>query len=210
MARRYPIEERFWSKVDIRGPIPEHVPHLGRCWIWTAGRYSKGYGMFWVDTTMRAAHRVAWVLTRGQIPADKPHVLHHCDNPPCVRPEHLWVGTNDDNVQDKISKGRSNPVTGERHGSHTRPDRVARGERHGSRTKPWRVPRGNRTGSHLHPESRPRGEGNKAAKLTEGQVREIRNRKASGEKMKTICRDFGIHRTTVTRIWRNLTWTHVD
>lgn len=87
--------DRFWSKVN----------KTDGCWLWIASRHKKGYGQFKLDGKMRKAHRVAWELTYGPIPPDK-NVCHTCDNPPCVRPDHLFLGTNGDNVRDAVKKGR--------------------------------------------------------------------------------------------------------
>lgn len=94
--------ERFWSKVNKDGPIVR--PELGPCWMWTAGRQSNGYGQFRLGTEQRA-HRASWEFATGAA-AGKKLVLHRCDNPPCVRPEHLFLGTNQDNMDDKVAKGR--------------------------------------------------------------------------------------------------------
>jgi hypothetical protein len=56
------------------------------------------------------AHRVAWEVTNGPIPSDKPHILHRCDNPRCVNPAHLWNGTHQENMADKVRKGRASRV----------------------------------------------------------------------------------------------------
>lgn len=98
-----PVEQRFWSKVDKdNGPVhPEH----GRCWVWTAALFSNGYGVFGVAHKNKRSHRVSWELINGSIPSDM-RVLHKCDNPRCVRPEHLFLGTDRDNAADRCSKGR--------------------------------------------------------------------------------------------------------
>jgi DNA-binding XRE family transcriptional regulator len=96
--RRAVVSERFWSKVERRGP--------DECWPWLANRNEKGYGRFRGAGRGGGdlkAHRVAWELTHG--PTDL-QVLHRCDNPPCCNPDHLFLGTNLDNVHDSISKGR--------------------------------------------------------------------------------------------------------
>lgn len=90
---RITFEERFWSKVD----------KSGECWLWTAARYPDGYGQFRAKSTTYA-HRMAWSLENGAIP-DGMLVLHMCNNPPCVNPQHLYLGTQYDNVRDMIRAG---------------------------------------------------------------------------------------------------------
>lgn len=102
---RKPEEERFWAKVERDGPIPDHLPELGECWIWTASTNAGGYGTMKFRGRSELAHRIAWVLEHGPIPGDL-HVLHKCDNPPCVRDEHHFLGTPADNVLDMIEKER--------------------------------------------------------------------------------------------------------
>ena len=91
--------------------IPE--PNTG-CWLWLAQVTSKGYGCFWFRNYPWRAHRAAWVLFRGEIP-EGVQVLHRCDNPSCVNPEHLFLGTNADNMRDRDTKGRANQRRGEQH-----------------------------------------------------------------------------------------------
>jgi len=96
MTRRPSLEERFWNKAQ-KGD---------GCWEWQASVTNRGYGRF-TDRSHHtsAAHRIAWELTNGPIP-DGLFVCHHCDNPKCVNPAHLFLGTNIDNVRDMESKGR--------------------------------------------------------------------------------------------------------
>lgn len=82
------------------------MPHLGPCWIWTGGRNDKGYGQIGIDGRTEFAHRVAWEMTNGPIPGDKPCVLHHCDTPLCVNVAHLFTGTKANNTADMHAKNR--------------------------------------------------------------------------------------------------------
>lgn len=87
--------ERFWEKVDKSGD----------CWLWTGATINKGYGQIRIKGKSVLVHRVSYELHRGPIPKGL-CVLHHCDNPLCVNPDHLFLGTKYDNVQDMIAKGR--------------------------------------------------------------------------------------------------------
>ena len=102
--------ERFWNKVNKQAE--------NGCWEWVAGRFSAGYGGFGLDGKMKYAHRVSWMFEHGPIP-DGLFVLHKCDNPSCVNPAHLFLGTHADNMRDKAEKGRAVgiPQPGESHGS---------------------------------------------------------------------------------------------
>lgn len=98
-----PLVERFWPKVDKNGPIH---PVLGtRCWIWTACLNENGYGVTWDGARNLLAPRASWMLHFGAI-TDDVEVCHSCDNPPCVRPDHLWLGTHLANMRDAFDKGR--------------------------------------------------------------------------------------------------------
>ncbi len=106
MNRKYalPSAELFWAKVNKDGPTVR--AELGPCWIWI-GRIRKGYGVVRYGDGRRqtaiGAHKRSWILHFGETDL---HVLHRCDTPTCVRPEHLFLGTNAENMADKIAKGR--------------------------------------------------------------------------------------------------------
>jgi len=99
-SKRRPLAERFWEKVE----------KTDGCWLWTSTLNTWGYGQFQIGRTKQyRAHRIAYELTYGPIPAGM-HVCHHCDNPRCVRPDHLFLGTHLDNMRDRQAKGRYNFV----------------------------------------------------------------------------------------------------
>src|SRR6185312_412624 len=105
-------QERFWSKVDKNSPAPKHNPTLGNCWEWIAGRTIKGYGQLVVNHKTVKAHRLSWELSFKEIPKGL-SVLHKCDNPSCVNPDHLFLGNHSDNMRDASIKGRLNAQPGE-------------------------------------------------------------------------------------------------
>lgn len=95
----------FWRRVD----------KSGECWTWMGTMASSGYGKFCYLGKYRAAHRFSWEMVNGPIPYAK-LILHKCDNPKCVNPDHLSLGTTADNNRDKEAKGRSNHPIGINHG----------------------------------------------------------------------------------------------
>lgn len=115
------LHERFWSKVDVKGP--------DECWIWTGAiSGGTGYGSFvtaGVGSYKGGAHRIAYQLTYGPIPPGL-LVCHRCDVRECVNPTHLFLGTGRDNVLDMVSKGRANRAHGERAGSSKLTERQVR------------------------------------------------------------------------------------
>lgn len=102
--------DRFWEKVDKRGP--------NECWNWKAATLHYGHGSFGgFPSGETQAHRISWTLHHGPIPKGL-CVCHKCDNPSCVNPAHLFLGTRADNIYDMMAKGRQVPPRGERCAQH--------------------------------------------------------------------------------------------
>lgn len=111
-----PVAERFWSKVQ----------KSDGCWQWLAC-HSGDYGQFSFNGGRIKAHRMAWMLSYGQIPEGY-RVCHHCDNKLCVNPEHLYCGTQKDNIRDMMAKGRSQTVGAPQQGELNRNARLTKKE----------------------------------------------------------------------------------
>lgn len=101
---------RFWSKVSISADD-------NKCWEWQGWKDKNGYGAFKYKNKAWTAHRIAWMLPNYIIPK-RMEVCHSCDNPSCVNPKHLFIGTHQDNMDDRERKGRNKPPKGEAHGCH--------------------------------------------------------------------------------------------
>lgn len=174
--KRTPVEVRFWKYVAK----PENPDG---CWLWTGASMPGGYGQIirtWPNRTRVKASRLSYRMHKGEIP--KGHgVLHKCDNPPCVNPDHLFTGTQKDNVDDMIAKGRA--ATGRR----GRPNLKLR-YKHG-------------------PNPKLRGENNHAHKLTNKQVAEIRESYSRKERTQDqLAEIYGVTRSGISKITRGKTW----
>lgn len=101
------FEERFWEKVDRRGP--------DECWLWAAS-IRNGYGQIWNGYEVSYSHRAVFELVKGPIPLGM-FVCHSCDVRACCNPAHLWLGTQAENIADCVSKGRQSAPRGEDHRS---------------------------------------------------------------------------------------------
>lgn len=173
-------EVRFWAKVNMRGPVPEHVREVGNCWTWTGNVRSDGYGRFNAYSGAFGAHVFSWLMTRGRTRVQSGYcVLHVCDMPTCVRPDHLFIGTVRANIRDMDGKRRRGVPAGERSGRVTKPECTPRGE------------------LHCH------------AKLTESDVREIRSRVAAGEPQLRLAREKNVGPAAIFKIVRRERWKHV-
>lgn len=199
---------------------------LDECWPWHSRRNGHTrYGAMRVGVrgkTMKfLAHRVAWVLVNGQIPvqADKLYVLHKCDNPECVNPKHLFLGTHLDNMVDKCAKGRQ--PRGEKVGRAKlteqqvvaiRADRRAytaiAAEYGMSSSVVGDIVRGY-LWAHVpgaREEQRWCGVSHPEAKLYPEAVRDIRTRRLDGPGFAEL---YGVDRTTIYQVWHRKTWCHV-
>lgn len=173
--------DRFWSYID----------KSGECWIWTGPKVGIGYGKICINYKHLRAHRVSWELTHGPIPADL-CVLHKCDNPACVRPDHLWLGTYADNNKDMVRKGRS--AKGKRNGRVKHPDRYPAGDQHYSRQEPERLARGESHGN---------------AKLTEADVRQIRQDSETGITHRQLAARHNVSVYAIYSVIKRKTWAHI-
>lgn len=175
--------EKFWARVDKRGPDD--------CWPWTGGHDgSDGYGRAYDGKRTRQAHDIAWELSTGKKLRRGRLVRHTCDNRPCCNPRHLLEGAPLDNVRDSIERGRKRtpyidfPVP-----LHRRP-------------------RGRRNGMYTHPESRMRGTRNGNAKATRRMITRIRVlRRTKRLTYAVLSKRFGIsisqlHRITTDKSWQ--------
>lgn len=99
------LKRTIACKLDSKEVFFRHVKRTKACWEWTGCLSKKGYGWCCIIGLPQSAHRASWTIHNGKIPSGK-HVLHKCDNRKCVRPSHLFIGTQVDNVADMDSKGR--------------------------------------------------------------------------------------------------------
>jgi hypothetical protein len=153
-------------------------PMPSGCIEWTGNIDGSGYGRFCFQRKITLAHRAAWTLFRGPIP-DGMCLLHKCDNPPCVNPDHLFLGDRGDNARDMSAKQRQwvqkNPA--------------------GRPVCPI--------------ELKPRGEGHGMSKLSEADVLSIRRKASTGALGKDLAAEFGCARSLISAIVLGQIWQHV-
>lgn len=216
----------YWGRVDMTNRT--------LCWNWTGFiDKRKGYGLAWVDGRRIRTHRVAMMLhLNGPIP-DGLHVCHRCDNPACCNPAHLFLGTNDDNIKDRVVKGRSARNYGEKSKTNKlTSDAVkellwARVGGAGFRELAARYGLDKKTvGMICRGENWPHIPGTEGAPtlaqllavpmdtrpsavLDEDTVSTVMRRLARGESGKAIARDVGLHFATISDIKHGKTWSHL-
>ena len=177
-------EERFW----------QNVQKTDGCWLWTGNGHPNGYGRFKINGHTVTVTHFSWKLHHGTPIPPGMLVCHTCDNPQCVRPDHLFLGTRSDNAQDASAKGRL------ARGRKPRKECVPRPYHH-LRGHPERNP------SVTHPESRPRAEKHYKAKLTWEQVREMRALYATGQySFRALAKRYNMTSVGVSGICRHHTW----
>lgn len=170
MSVKTPLAERFWGKVKKAG--------ADECWEWQAYRTRRGYGAVRSGARAVAAHRIAYELAVGPILGGL-YVCHHCDNPPCCNPAHLFLGTQKDNIGDAAKKGRL--ATGNRSGAYTHPE-----TRHGAR-----------------------GNANKSSKLNVDKVRAIRTAYDAGTNRHVLAKNYGVTWRSIELVVSGRSWAHV-
>lgn len=187
MSESHSTATELWTRILQR----VRVNAATGCWEWTGARFlppSLPYARMSVGKATRKTSRVVYEIRFGPIPEGM-CVCHRCDNPPCVNPDHLFLGTVADNAADRVAKGRS--AKGDKHGLRLHPERAARGDKNGSRTHP---------GTH-------RGERNGRAKLNRELAEEIRQRYAAGGvSLRQLAAEYGVSFGNVGGIVKGRLW----
>lgn len=162
------------------------------CRVWNRAKTTKGYGNLWFNGKLMLTHRLSYIAFIGDIPINK-LVCHRCDNPPCILPEHLFIGTYKLNMVDASIKGK-----------------IQSGDNHWSRRHPEWIARGDKSGAKTHPEIIKRGEEAYGAKLTASNVIEIRALHSGRRVGREFIKDkFKISDTTITHIINRTAWKHI-
>lgn len=186
---------RLRTQTDTNGPTPAHQPEYGNCWLWTGHCNPQGYGRVYRQNYDNvAAHRLAWELATGDVLTSDDAIGHVCDVRNCIR--------NDDDGTYTVD-GAVFPRRG-----HLFKTTVPANNRD-MRDK-GRAARGERNARSLHPETTVRGERHHLARVTEIQVREIRERYAAASASQSeLAREYRLSQVAVSAIIRRKSWRHV-
>lgn len=182
-------EGNRFAKEDIAIRFYRHVEKAegDGCWNWIGNSDPSGYGKFtWAKGIYKRAHRAAWVIAGNPELPPSVYLLHSCDNPACVRVEHLRPGTQKENIADMDARKR-------RPRGFKRPN--IQGDKHHSRRHPELIPRGERSGQ---------------AKLTDDGVRQIRIWLSEGLTQREVADRAGISQSVISKISKRQSWAHVQ
>ena len=168
------------------------------CWQWTACKCKFGYGRILIGRHPYVSHRVSWLIMHGNECVSS-FVLHKCDNPSCVNPEHLFAGTQSDNMMDREAKQRANHPSGDNHSSRRR-NKSNRIRRVSPISKETNRPRGDAHYSRTNPEKLARGMRNANSKINPETSYEIHKMIASGVPALRIAARFNVSTTTIRNV----------
>lgn len=206
------VKARFWAKVDMREP--------NECWPWMGGKMRHGYGEIWICHGIKhfKATHLSLLLARLSRPSLSLCACHHCHNPECVNPRHLYWGTRAQNTRDMVVARRCRWKLSAEEVEQIR-EAAAKGETHRSIARRYNVVHstvssivsGRDWGDGTFvPPGTPKGEAHPRARLSAAAVQEIRRAWSSGqERQVDLANRFGIKQVTVSAIVRGRLWKHL-
>ena len=157
--------------------ILSRLDTTGECWLWTGALDNHGRGRVWRNGKLHIHHRAVWLILRGELPGGV-SLCHHCDNPQCANPAHLYVGDQATNVADMVSRGR--------HWTQRDPERARQVGRNIGKMNNWS-----------------KGAKNPKAKLTNEQARAVAD---SNESTKILAEQYGVNYSAIQRIRSGTSW----